>query len=1426
MKRTSSLSKRLALLSVAVCACGSIAWDAVPQQSENSVTSLNYTQETDRTLLEIGVQNDPTFSVYTLSNPSRVVVEILDCDTNSKINPLTVRNGVIDTAALSVSKSNDYQTCRVIMSLEKDADYTVDSSTGRIVLAVNGTPTRGDAVLDSYIAKAKSSDEALAQAQSIIAREQAARQEAERNARAAADRANEAEQRANDALADAKAAEQRANQALADAKAAQTREQNAVDQLNLAKVDAQNKIAAANAEAMQARATAQALEKSAANSNSVSARELQAARDQLAKAEAKLANAQNELTQLDVARNEAIQRANTAEKRADQAYADATNANARAVAAEKRADQAYADATNANARAVAAEKRANEALADANAALIREQNAVAQLNSAKKDAQNKIAAANAETMQARATAQALEKSAANSNSVSARELQAAREQLANAEAKLAQAQNDMTKLDKARNEAIARANAAEKRADQAYAEATSANNRANAANDRATAADHRANAANDRATAAEKRASAAIAEADAAIAREQNAVAQLNAAQIDAQNRINAAVKDAENARAAERQLAQASASDRSKNDSELKRVREQLANAEKELTLAQNEMKSLNAAKAEAIEREQKAIAKLNDAQNDAQKRIAAAQIDAENARKAERELAKTADNNNTVNARELANAREQLANAERELAQAQNEMRQLNAAKSDALAREQQAIEQRDAANARANNADQAYANIYAQNESLRAQLADQESEMKRLENEVQKAGAARRQIKKLEEAALTDSEAIAKRDAQIEELQKQVKAGRTAQKQLKTLKEENEQLRADAAAAAVTHQAPIDTNVGTIQTESMQVATTAPLDLGIPNASLKDIKFYENGDNMQVVVKLSSPASKVETVDIGNQRSVLRISDASLPDNFNKKYDTSAFKKGVRFVDSTTNDGNIELIAQATSQTIDSVEQNGDTITWNIKAIQNSYESYAAPIDRRVGAMVSASDNDEDLATNYGKRKTLNDTPFAKRKITLDIRDGEVTDLLRLLSDEINVSIVVSPDVKGRVTLSLKSVPLDQALDIILRMNDLGMKYEGNIIWIAKAETFRAEEERALKAAEVREKLEPLEVRLVPVNYATADDLSSNISSLLSSRGSVNIDKRTNTLILKDVAANLDAAEILVNNLDTQTPQILIEARIVETQANFTKEIGVQWGGDGIASAATGNATGIVFPSTIGIAGGSTSDNNAGTSATPNFAVNLPASVGTGAGGAIGFTFGSVGGAINLNVRLSAMEEKGFLKIVSAPRIMTLDNIQASIESGTSIPISVVSAAGAQTVFYDAKLNLQVTPHVTRDGNVYLKIDISKNEPDFGNTGASGDPSIIRKEAHTELLIPDGDTTVIGGIYTRNASQSMSSVPFFGSIPFLGYLFRNTSETDNRTELLIFITPRIINRDASIAAAGPGSFIPPEEKESSSK
>ena len=943
------------------------------------------------------------------------------------------------------------------------------------------------------------------------------------------------------------------------------------------------------------------------------------------------------------------------------------------------------------------------------------------------------------------------------------------------------------------------------------------------------------------------------------------ALAKLEASYAEAQQKLAIA----ESQRDAALNSAQKSESDKT---AELARVQSELAKAQSEartleaarnqaMARAQNAESQLSANQALAAQnlansqaqleaerdRANAALAKLEASYAEAQQRLAVA----ESQRDAALNSAQKSESHSTA----------ELARVQSELAKAQSEARTLEAARNQALARAQQAeselsnsqnlvaqnhakIAQLEAdnanANQRANALAQNYSELASENADLLRKLAQQNAEMERLNKEVLAGGAAREKLKKLDAQNAENA-------AQIAELKAQARQGRHALAELDKLKAENAQLQAKAdklqaqttvmaattagnaqqpaVAAIASTVPPIDQSVAT--TTVAQNPAVAPLDRqAAAMASIKDIQFRNNPDNngMQVVVKLSAPVDKVESQDIGSQKSMLRIANAVLPDNFNKKYDTSAFNQGVRFVDSMQGDGGIELIAQSSSRTVDAIEQNGDTIIWNIKPLRDL--DFTAPVDRRQQAMVTAAEPSGSSSTMAYGADALKNTPLAKRKITIDIHDADINDLLRLLSDEINTSIVVSPDVKGNVTLSLKSVPLDQAMNIILRMHDLGMRYEGNVIWIAKAQQFREEEERALKAAEVREKLEPLEVRLIPVNYATASQLSSNIQAMLSSRGTINIDERTNTLILKDVAANLDAAEILVNNLDTQTPQILIEARIVETQANFTKEIGIQWGGDGVASAATGNATGIVFPSSIGIAGGSTSENNAGTSATPNFAVNLPAAVGTGQGGAIGMSLGSIGGAINLNIRLSALESKGFLKIVSSPRIMTLDNIQASIQQGTSIPISVVSAAGAQTVFYDANLNLQVTPHVTRDGNVYLKIDISKNEPDFGNTGANGDPSIIRKQAHTELLIPDGDTTVIGGIYTRNTGQSMSSVPFFGSIPILGYLFRSTSETDNRTELLIFITPRIINRDASIAASGHGSFIPPVEREDNSK
>jgi len=384
----------------------------------------------------------------------------------------------------------------------------------------------------------------------------------------------------------------------------------------------------------------------------------------------------------------------------------------------------------------------------------------------------------------------------------------------------------------------------------------------------------------------------------------------------------------------------------------------------------------------------------------------------------------------------------------------------------------------------------------------------------------------------------------------------------------------------------------------------------------------------------------------------------------------------------------------------------------------------------------------------------------------------------------------------------------------VPWDQALDVILRTKGLGQVREGNLIRVAPLSVLEKELEQEIARQKQITDVLPTETRLIGVSYADAKNLQDRAKDLLSSRGKISVDERTNNLIVSDVNKNLALIEELVRNLDTQTSQVVIEARIVEARSTFVRQIGVQWGGTGFADADHGNPTGLAFPYNIGVGGGATdgqtptaglvpAPRNGLNAANPNFAVNLPVAAGTGAGGALGLTLGSVAGAFNLNLRLSALESSGNVRILSSPRITTMDNTEASIQQGVAIPISVVSAQGVQTVFVDAKLNLTVKPHVTNEGTVMLNINVTRNEPDFVNTGARGDPTILKKEAKTAMLIRDGDTAVIGGIYTRNSGLNYAKVPLFADIPILGVMFRNRRENDDRTEFLVFITPRIANR-----------------------
>lgn len=427
------------------------------------------------------------------------------------------------------------------------------------------------------------------------------------------------------------------------------------------------------------------------------------------------------------------------------------------------------------------------------------------------------------------------------------------------------------------------------------------------------------------------------------------------------------------------------------------------------------------------------------------------------------------------------------------------------------------------------------------------------------------------------------------------------------------------------------------------------------------------------------------------------------------------------------------------------------------------------------------------------------------------YTGRRIDLDLKDADIHNILRLLADVGRVNIVAAEDVSGTVTIRIRNVPWDQALDVVLQAKGLGMVRTGNLIRVAPLATLQKERELRLAAAKQEYELTPLETRLIPVSYAQASELQARAKDLLSPRGSIAVDERTNVLITRDIAGNLNNIEELVRSLDTQTPQVLVEARIVEATSRYLRDIGIQWGGDVTFSEATGNPTGIAFPSKVTAAGGNydTQTNSRGLSPfqanvpQPNFAVNLPAATGTGQGGAIGFSLGSIDSNLNIGLRLSAAEASGLLRIVSSPRILTLDNRDARISQGTLIPFAQISAQGVQTTFQEAKLQLLVRPHVTADGSVAMHVKINRDEPDFNQTSPRGDPTILKREAETDLLVMDGNTAVIGGIFTRNTGRNLDQVPFFGDIPILGLLFQRRRASDTRNELVIFITPRIVNR-----------------------
>jgi type IV pilus assembly protein PilQ len=411
-----------------------------------------------------------------------------------------------------------------------------------------------------------------------------------------------------------------------------------------------------------------------------------------------------------------------------------------------------------------------------------------------------------------------------------------------------------------------------------------------------------------------------------------------------------------------------------------------------------------------------------------------------------------------------------------------------------------------------------------------------------------------------------------------------------------------------------------------------------------------------------------------------------------------------------------------------------------------------------------------------------------------------ITLKFKDADLRDVILYLGDFAKLNVVFDPEVRGVVTCNLEDVPWDQALDILLRNNKLGKVLEGNVLRIAPVSVLTREDEDQRKLRESKELAGPLIVRTVPLSYSKARDVLALLNSKKSERGEITIDERTNTLIISEVRENLDLLEKLIMVLDTPTPQVSIEARIVEATSTFVRNLGIQWGWKGIADPYYGNQTSLSFPNKI-LADGSQIPRGTITKGTGGplggYGINLPAPA---FNTAVGFSVANIMDTFRLDVYLTALETAGEGRIISSPKITTQNNQQAEIVQGRQIPVQTVANFTVTTRYVNAALELKATPQITAEGTIIMTIQIQNNAADFANL-VNGIPPITTQSASTTVMIPDGGTTVIGGIYRTEDSITRDRVPLLHSIPILGNLFKSFARTKQNRELLIFITPRII-------------------------
>ena len=569
-------------------------------------------------------------------------------------------------------------------------------------------------------------------------------------------------------------------------------------------------------------------------------------------------------------------------------------------------------------------------------------------------------------------------------------------------------------------------------------------------------------------------------------------------------------------------------------------------------------------------------------------------------------------------------------------------------------------------------------------------------------------------------------------------------------------------------------------------TSSTETAQAASSVKRSTASYDSKIENIDFRRGpkGEG-RIIVTLSDPSTGVNLGQEGGNV-VVDFMDTNLPDELNRRLDVVDFATPVKEIDTSPSANGARMVISTTTQDYDHLAYQSD----------NKLTIEFKPLTKR--------EQEAAQKEKFG---------YTGERLSLNFQDIEVRAVLQLIADFTGLNMVASDTVSGNVTLRLKNVPWDQALDIILKSKGLGMRKDGNVILVAPQEEIAAREKLELEANKQIEDLAPLQTEFMQVNYAKADELASLIkaesNNLLSERGNVSIDARTNTLIVQDVAASLDSIRAMVAKLDIPVRQVLIESRIVNADESFSKDLGVQFGyskrtRDNATSKALGgsNHAGLfVGGAQPGVTDfGNTTTFNDGSN--ENLMVSLPV---TSATGSLSLAYGIIGSYL-LQLELSAALAEGRGEDIASPKVITANQREATIESGVEIPYQQASSSGATTVsFKKAVLALKVTPQITPDDRVLL--DLSVNQDTRGSPDVLGVPPINTRNVSTQVLVDNGETVVLGGVYAQTNNYSSDRIPFFGDLPYVGFLFKRTSETRDKSELLIFVTPKILKENLKI-------------------